>query len=148
MSKVEESLSNFQNGNSCAQSILSAFGKDYFKKPEDAARLAAGFEAGIAFRGEVCGAVSGAAMAIGLKYGHSNLNEELPKERLYKLTNEFLATFEKKCGATGCNKLLNVDISTQEGIEKAIENNLFATVCANAIKTSAEILTDIFEKNK
>ncbi|NVO11491.1 MAG: C_GCAxxG_C_C family protein [Bacteroidales bacterium] len=148
MKKVDESLSLFKSGNSCAQSILMPFGKEYFKNPEDSARLAAGFEAGIAFKGEVCGAVSGAVMAIGLKYGHSNPSEELSKEQLYKLTKEYLTTFESKCGSTVCNKLLNVDISTQEGIDHAISNNLFDKVCTNAIKTSAEILDGIFENNK
>ncbi|NEW83595.1 MAG: C_GCAxxG_C_C family protein [Mariniphaga sp.] len=147
MNKSEESLLLFKNGNSCAQSVLYPFGKEYFKNPEDAARLAAGFEAGLAFRGEVCGAVSGAMMAIGLKYGHANPQEELAKEQMYKLTNEFLASFEGKCGATSCNKLLNVDIRTSEGINHAIENNLFGTVCVNAIQTSADILEEIFEKN-
>jgi hypothetical protein len=44
--------------------------------------------------------------------------------------------------------LLNVDISTQEGIDHAISNNLFDKVCTNAIKTSAEILDGILENNK
>ena len=148
MSKAEESLSHFSCGNSCAQSILMTFGKEYFKNTDDAARLAAGFEAGLAFRGEVCGAVSGAMMVIGLKYGHSGPADELAKERLYKLTNTFLADFESKCGSTSCNKLLNVDISTEEGINEAIRNNSFATICPNAIKTSSQILENIFAVNR
>ena len=148
MTTADESLENFKNGRSCAQSILSTFGQDYFKNPEDAARLAAGFEAGISFKGEVCGAVSGAIMAIGLKYGHSTAQEEISKERLYKLVKEFLNEFEKKCGSTICNKLLNIDISTQEGIDHAIKNDLFNTVCVKAIKTSSEILDNIFVENK
>ncbi len=148
MNKAEESLGHFTCGNSCAQSILMTFGKDYFKNAEDAARLAAGFEAGLAFRGEVCGAVSGGMMVIGLKYGHSGPADELAKERLYKLTNEFLTDFESKCGSTSCNKLLNVDISTQEGISEAVNNNSFGTICPNAIKTSSQILEKIFEENR
>lgn len=148
MSKAEESLKHFSGGNSCAQSILKTYGREFFKNGDDAARLAAGFEAGLAFRGEVCGAVSGAMMIIGLKYGHSDPSEELAKERLYKLTNQYLTEFEEKCGATSCNKLLNVNISTQEGIEEAISKNLFATICPNAIKTSSEILEGIFAENK
>jgi C_GCAxxG_C_C family probable redox protein len=148
MTKQAESIALFKGGNSCAQAILGAYSKDYFKNPEDAARLAAGFEAGIAFKGEVCGAVSGAVMSIGLKYGHSAPGDELSKERLYRLTKEFLTTFERECGSTGCNKLLKVDISTQEGIDHAITNNLFGTICADAIKTSAEILDGIFANNK
>lgn len=148
MNKTEESLGHFTCGNSCAQSILMTFGKEYFKNTDDAARLASGFEAGLAFRGEVCGAVSGGMMVIGLKYGHSGPADELAKERLYKLTNKFLADFESECGSTSCNKLLNVDISTQEGINEAISNNSFGTICPNAIKTSSQILEKIFAENR
>jgi C_GCAxxG_C_C family probable redox protein len=148
MNKTDEALALFKSGNSCAQSILTPFGKEHFKNTEDAARIAAGFEAGIAFKGEVCGAVSGAVMAIGLKYGHSNPTEELSKERLYKLTKEYLSEFKCICGSTTCNKLLNVDISTPEGLNQAINNDLFSTICANAIKTSAEILDKMFTDNK
>lgn len=86
-------------------------------------------------------------MVIGLKYGHSGPADELAKEWLYKLTNEYLADFESKCGSTSCNKLLSVDISTQDGINKAINNNSFSTICPNAIKTSSEIIEKMFAEN-
>ena len=90
MKKSEESKKLFKKGYNCAQSILYTYGKEYFKENANAIKLATGFGAGISYQGELCGAVSGALMVIGLHYGFADLNDNLSKELTVKISNEFI----------------------------------------------------------
>lgn len=101
----------FEFGFNCAQSILYAYGNDYFKNPESALKLASGFGAGISYRGEMCGAVSGALMVLGLRYGYSDLSREGAKDRLNAITREFLEAFHARHASVLCNRLLGAAIN-------------------------------------
>ena len=52
----------------CSQAVLGAYADDYGLTVAQAMKVAACFSGGVR-KGEVCGAVSGAIMVIGLKYG-------------------------------------------------------------------------------
>lgn len=56
--------------------------------------------------GEVCGAVSGAALAIGLLYG-----EEQPEAATH-LTEQFMSRFAEKHGAVRCIDIVGFNISS------------------------------------
>ena len=64
--------------------------------------------------GDACGAVTGAWMVLGLKYG-AIVADPAAKERTYAQTREFIARFEVRQGATACADLLGVNIGTPEG---------------------------------
>jgi C_GCAxxG_C_C family probable redox protein len=68
-SKVNEAEACFSNGFNCCQSVLSTYGKGLGLGEREALKIASGFGAGIAYMGDICGAVTGAFMVIGLKYG-------------------------------------------------------------------------------
>jgi C_GCAxxG_C_C family probable redox protein len=136
----------FEKGFNCAQSMLYAQGKEFFKDESQALKLASAFGAGISFRGEMCGAVSGALMLIGLKYGFSDPKDELSREKTYMLVKEFTKEFEKQNGSVICNKILDTDMSTPEGVDFARQNNLFKTLCPKMVESSSKILSELFEK--
>ena len=79
-------------------------------------------------------------MVIGLKYGRATIDDMGSKEKTYELVREFIDRFKKINGSTTCNKLLNCDINTPEGVKHAKENNLFKTLCPDFVRTSAELL--------
>lgn len=85
----------------------------------DVMRIASAFGGGIAGWGSVCGAASGAAMALGLIYGTNG--DEQPDEfkgkrdLLRDKTQKFLLAFEEKFGFVNCMNLLGVDRRTVEG---------------------------------
>ena len=110
---------------------------------EAAARLAASFGGGVARRGETCGAVNGACMVLGLKYGHFTADDIGSKERTYQAVQEFISQFEARNGSTGCNQLLELDISTAEGLQQAHDRQLFSTRCPGFVADAAEILDQI-----
>jgi C_GCAxxG_C_C family probable redox protein len=82
-------------------------------------RIASGFGGGIGSWGSICGAVSGAAMALGLVYG-ANGDEDVDtfkakREELRLKTREFLGEFQKEFGNVNCQDLLGVNRHTEEG---------------------------------
>ncbi|WP_242975830.1 C-GCAxxG-C-C family protein [Desulfosporosinus sp. FKB] len=71
----------FLSGFNCAQAVFSTYSNDLGLTMEMAKKIACGFGAGMGYIGETCGAVTGALMLIGLKYGkvylHSGRGGEL-----------------------------------------------------------------------
>ncbi|MDP3565236.1 MAG: C-GCAxxG-C-C family protein [Methanoregula sp.] len=68
MSKSDEALASFQTGITCSSAVFSAFADELGLDDRTAKKIACGFGAGISKTGNICGAVSGAIMVIGLKY--------------------------------------------------------------------------------
>ena len=73
--KKKEGTATFYNGYNCAQSVLSVFAEDLGMSKDACLKLASPFGSGIAYMQETCGAVSGALMAIGLKYGRGKVEK-------------------------------------------------------------------------
>src|SRR5512140_2930835 len=99
----------FARGFNCAQSIFAAFAPRLGVSSELALRVSAPFGAGLAREGEVCGALSGALMVLGLQYGQDRPES---KEDMYRLAHEFIYQFKQRHGAVRCSELLHQDIST------------------------------------
>ncbi|MHC4654653.1 MAG: C-GCAxxG-C-C family protein, partial [Planctomycetota bacterium] len=104
--------------------------------------VSCGFGGGMR-RGDTCGAVTGALMVLGLRYGPKDVTETFAKNDVYSKVTEFFLCFESRCGYINCQELLGCDIGTEEGMEHAKENNLFETVCPKMVQTAAEILEEM-----
>ncbi len=143
MSRVEEAVSCFSDGFSCSQSILSTYSTEFGLDREKALKISTGFGGGMGRLGGTCGAVTGAIMVIGLKYGRNTIEDMKSKEKTYKLVREYVDRFKEINGSTICNKLLDCDINTPEGARHAMDNNLFKTLCPDFVRSSAEILEQL-----
>jgi C_GCAxxG_C_C family probable redox protein len=140
VSKVELAIATHREGFNCSQAVLSAFAPDLGLDRETALRVSGAFGAGMGRTGQTCGVVSGALMAIGLKYGSINPEDKTTKEQVYALVREFVEQFKARNGTTLCPELLGYDIGTPEGLQAVREKGLVATVCTPAVQDAAEIL--------
>ena len=111
--KEKNARALFANGYNCAQAVLGAFCEDDGLEVNAALKLASGFGGGLRC-GEVCGAVSGAIMVIGLKCGFYIENDLQQKNFCYQKTYEFIETFKKEKSSILCRELLGVDIRAPE----------------------------------
>lgn len=145
MTRTSHAKEFFDSGFNCAQSVFVSYAKDFFKVEEDAYRLSAPFGAGISYRGGMCGAVSGALMVLGLKYGYSESTAVEAKELNYKIAKEFMALFSEHNGSLACNKLLNSRIDTPEGLQLAREEDAFK-VCPLFVESACTILEKLMKK--
>lgn len=147
MKKSQCSVQCFENGFNCAQAVFSTYCSELGLERETALKISCGFGAGMGYIGETCGAVTGAFMLIGLKYGKYNADDNEAREKTYRLVQQFTQKFIARYGSVKCKELLDCDISIPEQLQKARENQLFASVCSRLVKDSSEIIEELLELN-
>ncbi|CCO07866.1 C-GCAxxG-C-C family protein [Desulforamulus hydrothermalis] len=145
MNQVEKAVKLFEEGYLCSQAILATYGPEFGISRETALKLSAPFGGGVARMAETCGAVNGAFMVLGLKYGHTEARDGQTKEKAYAIVKEFVNEFEAKNGTITCKELLNCDISNNDELKRAREEKLFTTICPKLVKDAAEILDRILK---
>ncbi|MCD6333866.1 MAG: C_GCAxxG_C_C family protein [Candidatus Latescibacteria bacterium] len=145
MNKVDCAVSCFEEGFSCSQAVFSTYGPQLGLDRERALKIAGTFGGGMGRMGETCGAVTGAFVVIGLKYGNSKAEDNPSKEKAYSLVREFADRFQSRNGTIGCRELLGCELSTPEGRALAREKNLFATICPKLVQDAAKIIEQILE---
>ena len=137
MNSIEDAVNLFENGYMCSQAVFAAFSEDYGLSREQALKIGACFGSGMR-KGEVCGACTGALMALGLKYGDNKAESNEVCER-------FLDEFKRQNGSFICRDLLGCDISTPEGVKQARDNNLFKEICPEMVRSAAGIVDEILK---
>ena len=138
MNRIDDAVELFENGYMCSQAVFAAFSSDFGVSRENALKIGACFGSGMR-KGEVCGACTGALMALGLKYGDSKIKSN-------EVCEKFLDEFKNANGSYICNDLLGCDISTEEGVKFARENNLFKEICPKMVESAAEIVERIISE--
>ena len=141
--KVDAALARFREGSTCSQAILSTWGGEFGLERETALRAASAFGGGMAGLGEVCGAVTGALIVIGLKHGQTEAKDKETKQKNYALVRDFTGRFRARNGSLSCRELLGCDLSTAEGMETARSRGLFTERCPRFVRDAAEILEEI-----
>lgn len=146
MNPNEKAVQLFAAGYSCSQAVLVARAEQHGLSEEVAFKLSAAFGGGMGRQGEVCGAVSGALMALGLEKGYTKPDDKAGKEHIYELTRQFCAEFSRRSGGLRCSELLGCQIGTPEGLRQAQEQNLFKTVCPGLVAEASQILDEMLGK--
>lgn len=141
MDTTERAAACFNDGFSCSQAVFSTFAQQFDLPVEMALKIAAPFGGGMARMGEICGAVTGAFMVIGLAHGHTTVEDQELKEETYRLVNEFVSLFKARNGSIKCRELIAYDMCTPEKLQQANESGVFDTVCPRLVKDSAEIIS-------
>jgi C_GCAxxG_C_C family probable redox protein len=140
MNKPDEAVGCFKQTFSCSQAVFSVYALEFGIDKETALKIAGAFGGGMARMGETCGAVTGAFMAIGLKYGKTKAEDEAAKEKTYQIVKEFVEKFKSQNGSIICRELTGCDMSSPEGLRAFKEKNIFKTHCTKFVRNAAEIL--------
>ena len=138
MDPIKKSLKLFESKFHCSQAVFAAFSEELGVTEEQALKIGACFGSGMR-KGEVCGACTGALMVLGLKYGHSQVGDIESKLKTDEITDKFLDEFKKENKSYICKELLNCDVSTKEGLNYAIDNNLFTEFCPKMVESASRI---------
>lgn len=145
MSTVDNAVQCFSNGFNCSQAILSAYCEQLGLDKETALKIACPFGAGMGRMSETCGAVSGAFMLIGLKYGKYLPEDNEAKEKSYALVKEFTEKFNSIHGSINCRDLLKYDMKNPEDLQAIKEKGLWDKVCPMFIRDTAHIIEELLE---
>jgi C_GCAxxG_C_C family probable redox protein len=119
--------------------VLGGFAERHGLTMDQAARIGCAFGGGIARTGQMCGAVSGALMVIGLSHGSTSGVDAVRRDHTYAVTKEFLAAFTARHGSITCQELLGVNIGTPDGRKTAMDNGLFKTHCPAFVRDAAAL---------
>ncbi len=138
-SKKEIATEYYESNFNCAQAVFTTFAKEEGIPEELALKIATQFGGGCR-KGEVCGAVSGALMVLGLLRGHCHRNAPEEKERAYSIGEEFMDRFIAENGTVVCRELLGYDLTKAEEKEKIRELGLFQTMCPKMVQSATEIV--------
>lgn len=144
MSMANEAKTYFQQHYNCAQSVFAPFAKRFGVDMDTAFKIATPFGGGLGHGGQVCGAVSGALMSIGLAKGTSAYDKE-KKDACYALAVAFQERFRALHGDVTCPGLLGLDIGEPDELEKVRELGLFHSLCPKLVGDAAEIVAEMLE---
>lgn len=144
--KIEsDAVERFLEGNACSQAVLSQYCELFDLDRSSALKIASGFGAGMQMAG-TCGAVTGAYMVLGLKFGTAGSGLPEGRKDVSEAVEIFTRRFKQRNGTTDCRELLSCDISTAEGIQIAKEQELFKKVCPRFVRDAVDLLSEIIDQ--
>lgn len=142
MDRITKAVELFGQGYMCSQAVFAAFSEDYGVTEKQALQIGACFGSGMN-KGEVCGACTGALMALGMRYGQFDLSDVESRATQKAKAVRFLEEFEKREGSYICRDILGCDLTTEEGRSYAVNKGLFKKICPKMVKTAAEITSEM-----
>jgi C_GCAxxG_C_C family probable redox protein len=144
MKKPDQAVDCFtKKGFTCSSSVFSTFSDDMGLDAETARKISCGFGGGISKTGNICGAVSGAVMVIGLKYGKSNPGDDAATDKTRALVRTFIDEFTALHGSVNCTDLLGYNLNIPDEYEGARQGGLFHTKCPEFVRDATAILERI-----
>jgi C_GCAxxG_C_C family probable redox protein len=138
--RSKKAVDTYRKGYNCAQSVLHACAADLGLDPVVALKVSGAFGGGMGRIQSVCGAVTGAFMAIGFRFGMTKEGDSAAKEKTYGLVKRFADEFRKVHGSILCSDILGCDLNTPEGKKYYKDNNL-TEKCAQCVGDAAGLLT-------
>lgn len=146
MSKYSDrAVELFMEGKNCSQAVFAAFAPDLGLPEETALAIAIGLGGGVGRMREVCGAISGSAMVVGLKY------PQLDKTGVYKLVCQIMEEFRKTNHSIVCKELLGLVKAEESSVPEARTSEYYqkrpcVKIVEDAVLATEKILFE--EENK
>jgi C_GCAxxG_C_C family probable redox protein len=139
----EKAANHFKQGYNCAQSVLLAM-QEYYGIPNNELipKVATPFGGGIGKLGSLCGALTGAVIAIGLKHGTNTTNLK-KKEKSYRLSQQLYEQFADTCGSPFCKELIGYDLTKPEELKMIRKLNIRDEKCSRFVRKAVELLIDL-----
>jgi C_GCAxxG_C_C family probable redox protein len=109
--------------------------------------LASGFGGGIGRKGSLCGAFTGAVMAIGMKMGRTDPKDKEAISKIYGKCQEFWSQFEKELGSNLCYDLIGYRLDNEEERQKWLASGGMEK-CKAIVEKTAGMLCNFINENK
>jgi C_GCAxxG_C_C family probable redox protein len=118
----------------CAETVFIVL-KGVFGLPDSADSSAAmALNGGLAYSGGPCGAISGAALAVGLLAGQRIADHREAKRVARGVTSGLMDAFGEAWGSTDCRDLIGLDLRTEEGHRAFIASAVWRDRCMRQIE--------------
>ena len=138
----------FYEGYNCSQAVFCAFCDKTGVPRAAAAKLAGGLGGGVGRLREVCGAVTGAVLALSAIEGYADPGDPAAKAALYARVQELAARFREKNGALVCRELLSGVNVTEGGAPEPRTPEFYEKrPCPRLIFEAADILEQMLAES-
>jgi C_GCAxxG_C_C family probable redox protein len=127
----------------CAESVLAALARRQGVESALLPAIATGFCGGVSRRGGMCGAVSGAVMAISLVGGRRSATDS--REETYAAVQSLIDGFAKEFGSINCPELIGVDLGAEQGRAEFRARGLIKR-CHGFTCRAAEMAAEIIDR--
>lgn len=142
MSQAADAIAFFQGGWNCTQAILAAHCTLHGVDRDEAMRAAATVSAGPRPE-EMCGAVTGALLVIGLARGRGSMRHAATAPDVQELTQRFKERFQQRNGGLFCRELL---AQTEELSQaRATPDEAAHPRCLALLQSASEILDELLD---
>lgn len=138
--KVQKALELFNSGFNCSQAVIGTFCRQFGMDEQLSMKLTCGFAGGLR-RGEVCGAVAGAVMIIGLRYGQTIPDDKVSKGKCYEITSKFMEEYVNRKGSVICREILGYDV--RDTVIRSKFPGRQKEVCPKIIETAVLLLEEM-----
>ena len=138
---IQRSMKYVDEGFLCVEAVLKTLADLKGLQSEYIPGIASGMAAGVARTSQICGAVTGAILGLGLWFGRS---EPIQSERRpYWYSREFIERWNKSHPNTNCSGMLGVDLDTPEGYSEFGKENMWENKCKRFIREAVGLAYDI-----
>jgi C_GCAxxG_C_C family probable redox protein len=140
----KDAVSYFNEGFNCAESVAKALCEALMLGGRNAVKSATPFGGGIAGKGYLCGAVSGAMIALGLSKGRVSSKED--RSPCNKVAQRFVQDFLNEFSSVSCRDIIGVDLNSAEGRKKH-KDHLRNEKCCPVVRFAAERMHDLIKSS-
>lgn len=146
--KAERARRLFKEGYNCAQAVVGAFAGEMGMDFDTAIKLASSFGGGMGRMREVCGAVTGMFMVVGILYGYDDAKDYEGKKDTYALVQELANQFKAETGSIICRELLGIDGKDNSPVpSKRTEEYYKKRTCEDKVGLAAKILDEYIQSH-
>ena len=144
MNRYQRAYEHHERGYNCAQSVVAGFEEDLPIAKDQAMNIVSGFGNGFA-TGELCGAVAGGVIVLGLMHPIDPQDPKVGKKVTAKLGKEFQGRFKEKFGHLRCHDLLRNPSQVNEETPAALAMGL-SKHCDLMVVTAVELVEEMLKE--
>lgn len=139
--RAAKAVALFESGYNCSQAVFMAYSDKYGIDSALAASLATSFGGGMGRLREVCGAVSGMFMVLGLHYPFIDAADKKAKDANYKAVQRTAKEFKSIMGSYNCAELLHLQREAQHPVSEERTAQYYASrSCKRCVELAAQVI--------
>ncbi|MCR4398047.1 MAG: C-GCAxxG-C-C family protein [Firmicutes bacterium] len=141
---AESAARHHDSGFNCAESVLAGLA-EAVGIPGAVVSAATGFGGGIGRRGDTCGALTGAVIAVGLKCGRTSPGEKELYERIQRIAARLQEEFAGAHGSVYCRDLIPYDLRDPAQLAEYRRDAATRNKCRDFVMTAARTAARLLE---
>ena len=143
ITQARETFLTEDNEHGCAETTYIVLKRAFELAGADDSSAAMALNGGVAYGGGVCGAISGAALAVGELAGRQIDDHSQAKTTARELVMDLMDRFEAEFGSTTCRGLLGIDLRKPGEHDRFIESGVWQTNCMAQIEFAVQHLAEL-----